>query len=376
MEENIIEILSNIDKPAMSSIEINDKLGLQTIDDYKKLEHVLDDMTRNGILYYSEKKKRYLLLKNSHLISGKLIVNPKGYGFVVIGDGKKDIYINKDNLNNARNNDTVLIELIGDKTEGKIVKIIDRDENSFVGTVYFNDGKCYVKPDDRGNNDIEILPEFVKGLVEGHKVLVKPIGGNKYVGSVVHVIGHKNDVGVDILSFVYKYGFKPKFPEEVLEELNSIPDDISNEDLSDRVDLRDRVIFTIDGDDTKDIDDAISIMRTDDGYELGVHIADVSHYVKADSAIDKEAYERGTSVYLVDRVIPMLPHQLSNGICSLNPNVDRLAMSCVMNINNHGKVINYGCFPLPMEDKISLSRPRSRKRHGFVREGRREGLTT
>ena len=355
MEENIIEILSNIDKPAMSSIEINDKLGLQTIDDYKKLEHVLEDMTREGILYYSEKKKRYLLLKNSHLISGKLIVNPKGYGFVVIGDGKKDIYINKDNLNNARNNDTVLIELIGDKTEGRIVKIIDRDENSFVGTVYFNDGKCYVKPDDRGHNDIEILPEFVKGLVEGHKVLVKPIGGNKYVGSVVHIIGHKNDVGVDILSFVYKYGFKPKFPEEVLEELNSIPDDISNEDLSDRVDLRDRVIFTIDGDDTKDIDDAISMKRTDDGYELGVHIADVSHYVKADSAIDKEAYERGTSVYLVDRVIPMLPHQLSNGICSLNPNVDRLAMSCVMNINNHGKVIKYDIFKSVIRSRIQMT---------------------
>ena len=355
MEEEVISILSNPDRPAMSAIEINDMLGYSDIEDYKKLVTILDKMVKDGIIYYSEKKKRYLLLKNSHLVKGKLIVNPKGYGFVVIGEGKKDIYINKDNLNDARNNDSVLIELIGDKTEGKIIKIIDRDEDSFVGTVYFNDGKCFVKPDKKGNYDIEILPEYTKGLVDGHKVVVKPMGGNKYVGSILHVIGHKNDVGVDILSFVYKYGFKPKFPDEVVDSLKDIPDDIGNEDISDRVDLRDRVIFTIDGDDTKDIDDAISIKKIDDGYELGVHIADVSHYVKKDSVLDKEAYERGTSVYLVDRVIPMLPHQLSNGICSLNPNVDRLAMSCVMKINNHGKVVSYDIFKSVIRSRIQMT---------------------
>ena len=355
MEESIIEVLNNVDRPAMSAIEINDELGFETIEDYKKLESVLADMCTKGILYYSEKKKRYLLLKNSHLLSGKLIVNTKGYGFVVIGDGRKDIYISKDNLNTARNNDIVLIELINDKTEGRIVKIINRDSESFVGTVYFSDGKCFVKPDDKGGTDILILDEYTKGLVEGHKVLVKPVSGNKYVGSILEVIGHKNDIGVDILSFVYKYGFKPKFPTEVLDSLVDIPDNIDNEDISDRVDLRDKVIFTIDGDDTKDIDDAISISKIENGYELGVHIADVSHYVKKDSELDKEAYERGTSVYLVDRVIPMLPHQLSNGICSLNPKQDRLAMSCVMKIDNNGKIYSYDIFKSVIRSRIQMT---------------------
>lgn len=356
MEDKIIEILSDVDRPAKSAIEINDELGFTNIEDYKKLEKVLDGMAKEGILYYSEKKKRFLLLKNSHLLRGKLIMNPKGFGFVEIGEGRKDIYINKNNLNGARANDVVLIELIGDKTEGKIIKIISHDENSFVGVVYFKNDKCYVKPDKKGIVDIEISEEYRKGLVEGHKVLVKPINGNRYLGAILHVIGHKNDVGVDILSFVYANGFKPKFDEDVILELRNIPDFVSDDDMKGRLDLRDRVIFTIDGDDTKDIDDAISIRIIDDKtYELGVHIADVSHYVKEGSCLDKEAYERGTSVYLVDRVIPMLPHRLSNGICSLNPGVDRLAMSCIMNIDKHGKVVSYDIKPSVIRSRIQMT---------------------
>lgn len=340
MEQDIIEILNNQDKPAMSSVEINDMLGFTAIEDYKKLERILEEMTSKGILYYSEKKKRYLLLKNSHLMKGKLLMNPKGFGFVEIGEGKKDIYIHRDNLNQARNLDIVLIELLGDKTEGRIVKVIERNEDSFVGTVYFKDGKCMVKPDKRGQVDIEVASEFQKGLVEGHKVLVRPVAGTHYVGAVLHVIGHKHDVGVDILSFVYQNGFKPKFPDEVLESIQDMPDVVSDAEMVGRLDLRDKVIFTIDGADTRDIDDAIHISKLSDGtYELGVHIADVSHYVEKDSLLDKEAYERGTSVYLVDRVIPMLPHRLSNGICSLNPNVDRLAMSCIMTIDKKGRIV-------------------------------------
>ena len=340
LEQEIIEILDNLDRPAMSPIEINDKLGYTTIEDYKVLEKKLEEMTSKGILYYSEKKKRYLLLKNSHLLKGKLLVNPKGFGFVEIGEGKKDIYISRDNLGDARNLDIVLIELLGDKTEGRIVKIIERNEDAFVGCVYFKNGKCMVKPDKKGMPDIEVMEEYKKGLVEGHKVLIRPTAGNRYIGAIVHVIGHIHDVGVDILSFVYQNGFKPKFPEEVLESIKDMPDSILEDETKDRLDLRDRVIFTIDGADTRDIDDAISVLKLDeDTYELGVHIADVSHYVKKDSLLDKEAYERGTSVYLVDRVIPMLPHRLSNGICSLNPNVDRLAMSCIMKIDKKGRVI-------------------------------------
>ena len=340
LEQDIIEILSNEDRPAMGAIEINDALGFTSIEDYKILERKLEEMTSKGILYYSEKKKRYLLLKNSHLMKGKLLVNPKGFGFVEIGEGKKDIYISRDNLGNARNLDIVLFEFLNDKTEGRIIKVIERNEDAFVGTVYFKDGRCMVKPDKRGLLDIEIMEEYQKGLVEGHKVLVRPITGNKYLGAIVHVIGHKHDVGVDILSFVYQNGFMPKFPEEVLESIKDMPDSVSEAETKGRLDLRDRVIFTIDGADTRDIDDAISVkINADDTYELGVHIADVSHYVIKDSLLDKEAYTRGTSVYLVDRVIPMLPHRLSNGICSLNPNVDRLAMSCIMKVDKKGRIV-------------------------------------
>lgn len=352
MELDIIEVLSNLDRPAMSAIEINDELGFTSIDDYKVLEKKLNEMTAKGILYYSEKKKRYLLLKNSHLMKGKLLVNPKGFGFVEIGEGKKDIYISRDNMGDARNLDIVLFELLGDKTEGKIAKVIERNEDAFVGTVYFDGKRCMVHPDKRGMPDIEVIEESRLGLVDGHKVLIRPIAGNKYLGAVIHVIGHKHDVGVDILSFVYQNGFKPKFPEEVLESIKDMPDSVDESEMVGRLDLRDRVIFTIDGADTRDIDDAISVRRNDDGtYELGVHIADVSHYVKKDSLLDKEAYERGTSVYLVDRVIPMLPHRLSNGICSLNPNVDRLSMSCIMTIDSKGRIVG---------SKISKSVIRSR----------------
>ena len=356
MEDRIIEILSSQDKPAQSAIEINDALGFSDIEDYKKLEKQLEEMTKKGILYYSEKKRRYLLLQNSHLIKGKLIMNPKGFGFVEIGEGKKDIYIGKNNLNTARSGDVVLIELLNNKTEGRIVKILSRDENSFVGTVYFKDGKCFVKPDKKSINDIEIDKTYQHGLVEGHKVLVKPIATSKYLGAILHVIGHKNDVGVDILSFVYANDFHPNFNDEVLEELKEIPDSVSPEEMEGRLDLRSQTIFTIDGDDTKDIDDAISIKILDDKtYELGVHIADVSNYVKKGSALDKEAYFRGTSVYLVDRVIPMLPHQLSNGICSLNPGVDRLAMSCIMKVNNRGEVVSYNITPSVIRSRIQMT---------------------
>ena len=162
MEEEIIKILSRQDKPACSAIELNDALGFKSIDDYKKLISILEKMTREGILYYSEKKQRYLLLKNSNLIKGKLLMNPKGFGFVQIGEGRKDIYIHKDNLNNARNNDIVLIELSSDKTEGRITKILERNEESFVGTIYLKNGKMYAHPDKKENMDIEIKEEYQK----------------------------------------------------------------------------------------------------------------------------------------------------------------------------------------------------------------------
>jgi len=363
MEEKIIKALSNQDKQSLTITEINDALNLETIEGYQKLQNTLDEMITDGIIYYSDKKKKYLLLSNSHLLKGKLLMYSKGFGFVEIDKDSKDVYISENNIKDARNNDIVLIELINkskERPEGKVIKIIKRDYTPLVGEVFIENDNYYVKPDCKGP-DMYIPKEYVNGAVEGHKVLVRPLKDGNYVGEILNIIGHKNDVGVDILSFVYEYGFKPNFSEEALQELDSIPLELDNEMIElalkgDRVDLRDEVIFTIDGDDTKDIDDAISIKKLDDdNYELGVHIADVSYYVKEGSAIDEEAYYRATSVYLVDRVVPMIPHKLSNGICSLNPNVDRFAFSCIMKINNKGEVIDYKIFESIIRSRIQMT---------------------
>ena len=195
-------------------------------------------------------------------------------------------------------------------------------------------------------------------LVDGHKIqvsIVKEMGKYKYLGEVVKIIGHKNDPGVDILSIIYDHGINDVFTDEVMEEVNALPSEVLDSDRKGRKDLTDMTIFTIDGDDTKDIDDAISISKKGENYILGVHIADVSYYVKEGTALYKEAYSRGTSVYLVDRVVPMLPHKLSNGICSLNPNVDRLAISCIMEITPNGKIVSHDIFESVIRSRIQMT---------------------
>ena len=360
MEQEILKLLHKKKNTSLTSIEINDFLGLNSTNEYEELEKVLNKLCQEGKIYYSEKKKRYTPIENTNFKTGRLLVNPKGYGFVVLDPSfnEDDIYINKVNLLDGRNNDIVIVELINQNNrEGKVIRILKRDDSVLVGTLFEENNCFYVKPDKKEYNDIIIRNDNLKGAVPGHKVLVKPYNdGRVYTGEIIKIIGHKNDVGVDILSFVYQYEFDPTFSDEIIAATQSIPTEVSNTDLQGRVDLRNEVIFTIDGDDTKDIDDAISIKKiSNDVYELGVHIADVSHYVKKDSPLDKEAYERGTSVYLVDRVIPMIPHKLSNGICSLNPNVDRLALSCVMNINSKGHVIKYNIFKSVIKSKKQMT---------------------
>ena len=346
MEEAILKLLRDKKNTSLTSIEINDLLGFASVEEYADLEKVLAKLCQEGKIYYSEKKKRYTPIENTNFKTGKLLVNPKGYGFVILDESfdEDDIYINKVNLDGARNNDIVVVEIINRNTrEGKVVRILKHDDSILVGLVYEENGEYFVKPDREEYPPLPISSADLKGAIPGHKVLVKPNNiGHEYVGEIIKIIGHKNDVGVDILSYVYQYEFDPTFSDEVINAVESIPMSVSESDIEGRVDLRNEVIFTIDGDDTKDIDDAISIKKiSPDVYELGVHIADVSHYVVKDGIIDRDAYERGTSVYLVDRVIPMLPHKLSNGICSLNPDEDRLALSCVMDINSKGHVIKY-----------------------------------
>lgn len=358
MESKILEILSGKNK-SLTIMEINDLLGLHTIEEYQELEKTLNILCMEAQIYYSEKKKRYTLFSNTNYMKGKLIVNPKGYGFVILDDNdKEDIFISSRNMLDAKSNDIVLVEYINKHNkEGKVTKVIKRDESNLVGLFDSENGIDYVILDKKEYGKYIIPKGFSKGAVPGHKVLVRRLFNGAFnEAEVIKIIGHKNDVGIDILSYVYEYGFDPTYSDDVMAEVEKIPSEVSEEEMLSRTDLRDKMIFTIDGKDTKDIDDAISIEKIDnDKYILGVHIADVSHYVKKGSYLDDDAYERGTSVYLVDRVVPMLPHKLSNGICSLNPNVDRLAMSCVMEINGKGYVSDYQIFKSVIRSKKQMN---------------------
>ena len=351
MKEDVLNLLNDIHE-AKTTMEINDLLGLESVDDYKALQNVLDELVEEYKLFYT-KKGKYILFKNCPgLKIGKLSVSKKGFGFLIL-DKEDDIYIDDDNMNGAIHDDIVLIEtfLKGVRKEGKVIKIIKRELDNLVGEVYFDDnGNAFLDlDDDKKEIEISLTPESSSNCVAGHKVLVKvakEVNKHKYICEVIQIIGHKDDPGVDILSIAYNHGIYENFGEEVEAELENIPNEVNPKDLAGRVDLTEKVIFTIDGKDTKDIDDAIGIEMLENGnYQLGVHIADVSNYVRENTALGDAAYERGTSSYLADTVIPMLPHKLSNGICSLNEGVVRLTMSCVMEIDHKGKIVNYDIFP-------------------------------
>lgn len=348
LKQQIIEQLTKETK-ALSVFEIEEKLNLEKTE-FKTLIQTLNEMEQE-LKIYKTKKDNYMLFTNNNLKIGKISVNKRGFGFVDIGTNK-DIFIPTDSMNKAIHNDTVIVEITSkniDEPEGRIVKIVDRNLNNMVGEFYYKQGKPHVELDDKKIKiKIDIDPKKTMGAMNGHKVLVKitnKLKDNNYKGEIIKILGHKNDPGVDILSITAKYEINDTFTDEEMEQADKLPFEVLQQEKQNRKDLTQEEIFTIDGDDTKDIDDAISLKQLQNGnFELGVHIADVSHYVTEDSPLDKEAYERGTSVYLADRVIPMLPHKLSNGICSLNPEVERLALSCVMEINKEGQVINYDIF--------------------------------
>ena len=360
MQEQILEILKEHDR-AFSVDELNDLLQLNSLEEFKELLKNLNELEDN-LKIYRTNKNNYMLFNNSHLKIGRMLANKKGYGFVDI-EGDEDVFIAPINMNNAIHGDTVIVEITSKKglqLEGRIVKIVNRKFKTMVGEYVEENGKGYIKLDEeKVKIKLHINREDSLGAMPGHKVLVK-IGAkmkdNNYRGQVLKILGHKNDPGVDILSIVNKYGINDTFSDEVMAEVDKLPYEVSREEMVGRKDLREEKIFTIDGDDTKDIDDAISIKLLENGnYQLGVHIADVSYYVKEGSKLDEEAFDRGTSVYLADRVIPMLPHKLSNGICSLNPNVDRLAMSCVMEIDTKGNVVDYDIFESVIKSGIQMT---------------------
>ena len=361
MRDKILEILSGTDK-ALSSIELLEALNMSEVSELTSLYEVLNDLEDEALIYKTRKDK-YMLFENSHLKIGVLSVNKKGFGFVTVSGLEDDIFIDEDNLNGALDGDTVIIEDIksktGKKDEARVVKILKKSNSYVVGLFDIVNGKPSFTPDNQKlKMHIIIDKADLDDLVPGHKIRVKiekELPNHRYLGKVDKIIGHKNDPGVDILSIVYDYGINDVFSEDVMNEVDKLPSEVKKDETLERVDLTSECIFTIDGDDTKDIDDAVSIKKDGENYILGVHIADVSYYVKEGTKLYEEAKDRGTSVYLVDRVIPMLPHKLSNGICSLNPGVDRLAISCVMTIDPRGKVISHDIFESVVKSRKQMT---------------------
>ena len=317
-----------------------------------ELKAVMDALEAEGKVHVSQKGK--YLKGAGRTLRGVYQAHPRGFGFVTIEGETDDIFIPEKETNGALHGDTVEILLTaspeGKRKEGKIVKIAERGTAKIVGLYQVAKGKHYgfVIPDNqRFLQDIFVPEERAKGAVDGHKVVVEltSYGSDnaKPEGKIVEILGHVNDPGVDIMSIVKSYDLPVEFPEKVMNQAERVPEEVSDADMAGRKDLREWVMVTIDGEDAKDLDDAVSLTRTEDGknWILGVHIADVANYVQERSALDREALHRGTSVYLADRVIPMLPHRLSNGICSLNAGVDRLAMSCIMTVDAKGDVIDH-----------------------------------
>lgn len=359
MKNKILEALDD-KKDALSLIEINNLMGLKTAEELKELSDELIKLEEENIIYIT-KKEKYILYKNCPFFkTGKLSVNKKGFGFVLL-DKEDDLYIDKENLNGAVHDDYVLAEITksGIKREGRVLKILKRQLDNLVGEILIKDNKKIIDlDDDKVNLILELDQESAKDCVEGSKVhlkIIKELGKRKYLVAVDKILGHKNDPGVDILSIAYKFNIQTDFSEEVLNEIEGIPTEVSEKEKEGRKDLTSEVIFTIDGRDTKDIDDAISLDLKGDNYLLGVHIADVSYYVKENTALGDAALLRGTSSYLADTVIPMLPHKLSNGICSLNEGVERLTISCVMEIDPKGNVVDYDIFPSVIKSRKKMT---------------------
>lgn len=316
------------------------------------LKQILEELLAEGKLQIT-KRGKYLKgdgKKQDEELVGTFISNSRGFGFVEIEGREQDLFIPESGVNGAFHKDIVRVELLkeqrGKRPEAKVVAILEHAMNRVVGTFEKSKNFGFVIPDnDKLSSDIFVPIERSKGAVNGHKVVVEltDYGDEKHKpeGKVVEIIGHINDPGVDIMSIVKGFELPTEFGEKVLNQAERMNKEVSEADREGRRDLRDVMMVTIDGEDAKDLDDAVNVYKEGEYYYLGVHIADVTNYVQENSALDREALNRGTSVYLVDRVIPMLPHALSNGICSLNQGVDRLALSCLMTINAKGEVTDY-----------------------------------
>ena len=351
LRENIINFMEEKIYKPMSKEELASEFGLKG-KEMKVFYKILEEMEKEGIIIKT-RNQLYGLVEKMNLIAGKIQGNEKGFGFLIPEDKtKEDVYISSEEMNGALHGDKVVVRLIstameGRKEEGEVIRIIERANETIVGTFESSKNFGFVIPDNsKISYDIFIPKADINGARTNQKVVVQitqwPEKRRNPEGKIIEVLGFVGEKGTDVLSIIRQYKLPEEFPEKVINEAESLEDTVSKEEIEKRIDLRHLNTFTIDGPDAKDLDDAVSIELMENGnYKLGVHIADVSHYVKERSQLDKEAYKRGNSVYLVDRVIPMLPKELSNGICSLNPNEERLCLSVFMEIDENGEVVNH-----------------------------------
>ncbi|RKN75053.1 ribonuclease R [Paenibacillus ginsengarvi] len=354
-KDGLLEFMREKAYKPMTYQELEKHFDIGDAESFKQFLKMLNQLEEAGEVIRT-RTERYGVPERMNLLKGKLQAHAKGFGFLLPDDkDHPDVYIHANDMNGAMNGDIVLARVTakgaaGGRLEGEVVRVVTRAITQIVGTFQSFETYAFVLPDDkRITKDIFVPKESFLGAVTGQKVVVDivqyPQGRAAAQGRVVEILGHKDDPGVDIVSIIRKYQLPEAFPDEVTAEAEQVPDTIDERELQGRRDLRDKLIVTIDGEDAKDLDDAVNVELLPNGnYLLGVHIADVSYYVRENSALDREAYNRGNSVYLVDRVIPMLPHRLSNGICSLNPRVDRLTMSCEMEFDGNCNVVRHDVF--------------------------------
>lgn len=376
MKNEILNFMTENEKNSFFVNEISDGLKKNTSDEFKEVVKALASLERDRKINLTEDGQFKLLADELNYV-GKFSGTERGFGFVTIPDFEKDVFISPDDIDTALTGDTVRIEITKDAqpwndraAEGEITEIIERDLENLVGEfqAYTEDEikdynlYGYVTPNNRKLRHLTIQIG-TNGLrpVDGQIIMADITQYPRYkdedlIGIATKIIGHKNDPGVDILAIAFNHGIDPEFPQQVLDETEAIPDKVQAEEMEGRKDLRGQKTVTIDGEDAKDLDDAIIVEKLDNGhYKLGVHIADVSHYVREGTALNEEAFKRGTSSYLIDRVIPMLPPKLSNGVCSLHPGADRLALSCDMEFNTNGKLVNYDIYPSVIQSYRRLS---------------------
>ncbi|MFA5524384.1 MAG: ribonuclease R [Tissierellales bacterium] len=363
-KEKIVEFMEKQAYKPMLREELARAFEIGT-EDHKDFFKLLDVMENEGLIIKTH-KDRYGIPEKMNLVVGKLQCHQRGFGFLIPENKElNDVFVSAQDMNGALHGDKVVVRHTtksseGRRQEGEVIRILERVNKTIVGIYENSKSFGFVVPSDtRMNMDIFIPKSETNGANTNELVIVEitkwPEKRRNPEGKIIEILGKKNDTGIDILAIIKKYGLPEDFPEEVYAEAERIPEEIREEEIERRLDLRGKNIFTIDGADAKDLDDAISIEKLENGnFELGVHIADVTYYVREKSPLDKEALKRGTSVYLVDRVIPMLPKKLSNGVCSLHPGVPRLTLSVFMEINKNGKVVDHKIQETIIESKERL----------------------